>query len=278
MLGKCREQMDHQLVRIYRAPLVIRWPGVIRPGTVKNQMFAALDWLPTLVDIAGGPKDEALKKQIEAGQYPGIVKTTLDGLDQRDYLEGKSENSARDFFFYYSGSTPSAVRIKNWKIYYTMSQPRGAGWIEPLKTYHFPLIQNIKRDPFEQFVTPDDESLLSFGGALAAPSTAFMYSGLGIMPLGQQLWFKELESYVTYPPFTGSLNLQSHSGAGSGQKNAREPSGRLAARTLEKRTPHREASVPLLRVRKVRCWQILLQKPCFSPRRRGQAAWATLRD
>ena len=79
-----------------RAPLVVRWPGHIKPGTVKNQMFASLDWLPTLVDIAGGPKGDGLKKQIEAGKYPGIVKTTLDGVDQRDYLEGKSEKSARD--------------------------------------------------------------------------------------------------------------------------------------------------------------------------------------
>jgi arylsulfatase len=184
----------------YRAPLVIRWPGVIRPGTVKNQMFAALDWLPTLVDIAGGPKGDGLKRQIEAGQYPGIVKTTLDGINQRDYLEGKSEKSAREVFFYYSGSTPSAVRYKNWKMYYTMSQPGAAGWIEPLTTTHWPLIQNIKRDPFEQFVSPGDtKSLLFFGGTLAAPSTAFMYDGLGIMPLGQQLWLMELESYVTYP-------------------------------------------------------------------------------
>src|SRR5882757_8831360 len=74
----------------YRAPMVIRWPGVIRPGTVKNQLFAALDWLPTFVEIAGGPKGNALKEQIEAGQYPGIVKTTLDGVNQREYLEGKS--------------------------------------------------------------------------------------------------------------------------------------------------------------------------------------------
>src|SRR5262249_17123255 len=58
----------------YRAPQVVRWPGHIRPGTVKNQLFAALDWLPTFVDIAGGPKGDGLKKQIEAGQYPGIVK------------------------------------------------------------------------------------------------------------------------------------------------------------------------------------------------------------
>ena len=114
----------------YRAPMVIRWPGVIRPGTVKNQLFAALDWVPTFVDIAGGPKGDGLKQQIEAGQYPGIVKTTLDGVDQRDYLEGKSEKSARDFFFYYSGATPSAVRYKNWKMYYTMSQPR-PGRLDP---------------------------------------------------------------------------------------------------------------------------------------------------
>jgi arylsulfatase A-like enzyme len=185
----------------YRAPCVVRWPGHIKPGTIKNQMFAALDWLPTLVDIAGGPKGDALKKQIEAGQYPGIVKTTLDGFDQREYLEGASDKSARDVFFYYSGASPSAVRYKNWKMYYTMSHSGAAGWLEPLKTYHFPLIQNIKRDPFEQYVSPDDtKSLLYFGGSLAAPSTAFMYDGLGIMPLGQQLWLKELESYKTYPP------------------------------------------------------------------------------
>ena len=47
----------------YRAPMVVRWPGVIRPGTVKNQLFAALDWVPTLVEIAGGAKGDGLKKQ-----------------------------------------------------------------------------------------------------------------------------------------------------------------------------------------------------------------------
>src|SRR5215475_7967389 len=96
----------------YRAPLVIRWPGVIRPGTVKNDIFASLDWMPTFVEIAGGPKGDGLKQQIEGGQYPGIVKTTLDGVNQIDYLTGKSEKSARNTFFYYSGSTPSAVRYK----------------------------------------------------------------------------------------------------------------------------------------------------------------------
>ncbi len=73
-----------------RAPCVIRWPGHIKPNTVINGIFASLDWVPTFVDIAGGPKGDDLNKQIQAGKYPGIVKTMLDGVDQRAYLEGTS--------------------------------------------------------------------------------------------------------------------------------------------------------------------------------------------
>jgi len=192
----------------YRAPCVIRWPGRIQPGTVFTQLFAALDWLPTLVDIAGGPKGDGLKTEIEAGRYPNIVRTTLDGVDQRDLLEGKSAKSARDYFFYFSGATPSAVRYKNWKMYYTMSQPGPAGWIMPLTPYHFTLVQNIKRDPFEQAVGVDQKTAMSIGGALAAPVTAFQYDW-NMLPIGQQLWLKHLESYIKYPPLqeAASYNL-----------------------------------------------------------------------
>jgi arylsulfatase A-like enzyme len=194
----------------YRAPAVIRWPGVIRPGTVKNQLFAALDWLPTFVDIAGGPKGDGLKQQIEAGQYPGIVKTTLDGLDQTEYLAGRSEKSARDFFFYYSGATPSAVRYKNWKMYYTMSQPGADGWILPLIPFHFTLVQNIKRDPFEQAVGTSVKSAMATGGALGGPVTAFQYDW-NMLPIGQQLWMKHLETFEKFPPLQPpeSYNLSS---------------------------------------------------------------------
>ncbi|HUK17705.1 MAG TPA: arylsulfatase [Bryobacteraceae bacterium] len=192
----------------YRAPCVIRWPGHIQPGTVISQLFASLDWLPTFVDIAGGPKGEGLKKEIEAGRYPGIVKTTLDGVNQRDFLEGKCPTSARDYFFYFSGATPSAVRYKNWKMYYTMSQPGPAGWILPLIPFHFTLVQNIKRDPFETSVGIEQKSAMSLGGALAAPMTAFQYDW-NMLPIGQQLWLKHLESYITYPPLqeAASYNL-----------------------------------------------------------------------
>jgi hypothetical protein len=52
------------------------------------------------------------------------------------------------------------VRYKNWKMYYTMSQPGPAGWIMPLIPFHFTLVQNIKRDPFEQAVGIDQKTAL----------------------------------------------------------------------------------------------------------------------
>jgi len=192
----------------YRAPAVIRWPGVIKPGTLFTQMFSALDWLPTFVEVAGGPKGEGLKRQLEQGSYPGIVKTTLDGVNEIDYLTGKSQKSARDVFYYFSGATPSAVRYKNWKMYYTMSQPGAEGWILPLVPFHFTLVQNIKRDPFEQAVGLSQKTAMSIGGALAAPSTAFLYDW-NLLPIGQQLWLQWFETLRAFPPMQApeSYNL-----------------------------------------------------------------------
>jgi arylsulfatase A-like enzyme len=192
-----------------RAPMVIRWPGVIKPGTVKNDMFASLDWMPTFVDIAGGPKGDGLKKQIEAGQYPGIVKTTLDGVDQRDYLEGKSQKSARDTFFYYSGKDPSAVRYKNWKMYFAMVSDAPAGFISGVLPYHWTQVVNIKRDPFEISIGQQFKTLMGMGGAISAPATAYQYDW-NMLPIGQALWLKELESYIPFPPLQNpaSYNLE----------------------------------------------------------------------
>jgi arylsulfatase len=180
-----------------RAPMVIRWPGHVKAGTTPDQIFSSLDWVPTFVNIAGGPSGDGLKKQIEAGKYPGIVKTTLDGFDQRDYLEGKSD-SARDTFFYYTGAQPSAVRYKNWKFYYTMVSSNALEAFNDASTYHWTQINNLKRDPFERSVASAEGTLLGYGGALAAPSTAFIYDW-NLLPIGQLLWLKELETYRTFP-------------------------------------------------------------------------------
>jgi arylsulfatase A-like enzyme len=192
-----------------RAPLVVRWPGHIEPGTVKNDIFAALDWLPTFVDIAGGPKGNGLKAQIEKGAYPGIAKTTLDGIDQRDYLEGKSDKSARDTFFYYSGKDPSAVRYKNWKMYFAMVSDAPQGFISGVLPFHWTQVVNIKRDPFETSIGEQQKTLFGMAGAIASPSTAYVYDW-NMLPIGQQLWLKELQSYIDFPPMQNpaSYNLE----------------------------------------------------------------------
>jgi arylsulfatase A-like enzyme len=193
-----------------RVPLVVRWPGHIKPGTVKKEIFASYDWVPTLVHIAGGPSGDGLKKQIEAGQYPGIVKTTLDGVDECDYLLGGSEKSARDYFFYYTGPTPSAVRYKNWKFYYTMEGSTGISALMGAQTYGWTQLTNLKRDPYEQNVGDIQKGVMSVGGALAAPSNAYLYNW-NMLPLPQQMWLRELETYIKFPPLQDpeSYNLSS---------------------------------------------------------------------
>src|SRR4029450_11197335 len=181
-----------------RAPCVIRWPGVIKPGTIFKEMFSSLDWVPTFVEIAGGPKANDLNKQIMEGKYEGIKKTKLDGFNQLSYLTGKT-GSNRDTFFYYQGRLPSAVRYKNWKFYYTMMGSMGVDALNAPTTYHWTQVQNIMRDPFENNIGAEQKGAFSVAGALASPSTAYIYDW-NLLPIGQLLWEKELMSYIDYPP------------------------------------------------------------------------------
>jgi arylsulfatase len=89
-----------------------------------------------------------------------------------------------------------------------MSQPGPAGWIMPLVPFHFTLVQNIKRDPFEQAVGIEQKSAMSLGGALGAPATAFQYDW-NMLPIGQRLWLEQLSSYEKFPPLQApeSYNL-----------------------------------------------------------------------
>nr|WP_210237436.1 arylsulfatase [Martelella lutilitoris] len=190
-----------------RVPLVVRWPGHIEPGTVNNDIFAALDWLPTLVEIAGGPKGDDLNKQIQAGEYPGIVKTRLDGVNQFGAMTGKNP-PVRDTFFYYSGQTPSAVRYKNWKMYFAMVDQDPTKTFNGVEQYSWTQVVNIKRDPFEQSIGSFTKTLTGVGGALGGPLTAYIYDW-NMLPIGQALWLQELETYKEFPPLQNpaSYNL-----------------------------------------------------------------------
>jgi hypothetical protein len=59
---------------------------------------------------------------------------------------------------------------------------------------------NLKRDPFETAMGDEKKANFWFGGALAGPVTAYIYDW-NLLPIGQQLWLKELETYKEFPPF-----------------------------------------------------------------------------
>src|SRR4030095_5718626 len=90
----------------------------------------------------------------------------------------------------------------------TMEGSTGAAGLLGPQQYGWAQVQNIRRDPFEQAVGEVQKSVLSMGGTLASPSTAYIYNW-NMLPVGQQLWLKELESYVAFPPLQdpASYNL-----------------------------------------------------------------------
>jgi len=115
-------------------------------------------------------------------------------------LTSADDTSARDVFIYYSGATPSAVRYKDWKMYYSMAENGGAGWFMPLINYHWTVVDNIKRDPFEQSAGfTGNKSLMAMGGAIGSPCCAYLYDW-NMLPIGQQLWEEELMSFERFPP------------------------------------------------------------------------------
>ena len=59
------------------------------------------------------------------------------------------------------------MRYKNWKIYFAMASEAATGGLMGVHTFHWPLVNNIRQDPFEGSVGFQPSSLLGQGGALA---------------------------------------------------------------------------------------------------------------
>ncbi len=143
----------------FRAPAIIRWPGRIKPGTVENGIFSALDWFPTLVAAAGNPNiTDQLLKGVKLGDV--TYKNHLDGYNQLDLLEGNSP-SARHEFFYFGGPALGAVRLDNFKFQF-FQQPQG--WPGGKVTTDMPTMVNIRQDPFERTPSIGEQSLNDLGG------------------------------------------------------------------------------------------------------------------
>jgi arylsulfatase A-like enzyme len=140
----------------YRVPTVIRWPGVIKPGTIFNDIFAHEDMLPTLVAAAG---DANVKTTLLKGMKVAdkTFKVHLDGYNMMDALAGKSPSPRHEFFYFNDDGSLVGLRYDQWKVVF--AEQRGEGlnvWQEPFVPLRLPKLFNLRSDPFE---TADHEGM-----------------------------------------------------------------------------------------------------------------------
>jgi len=136
----------------WRVPAMVRWPGLVEPGSVSNEIMHHMDWFPTLAAAAG---DENIKEELKEG-YNAIgreYKVHLDGYDFVPFFAGKTETGPRHEIFYFSDDGDlTALRYDDWKLIFMEQQTEGTlrVWMEPFVPLRVPLILNLRRDPYER--------------------------------------------------------------------------------------------------------------------------------
>ncbi len=115
-----------------RVPFLVRWPGKIPAKQVSNEIVHAVDVFVTLANWVGGkvPQDR-----------------TMDGVDQSDFLMGKSEKSARESVIIYIGNELFGVKWRNWKLLLKQMDEHSP---YAVRTLAYPSIYNLLVDPKEE--------------------------------------------------------------------------------------------------------------------------------
>jgi arylsulfatase len=135
----------------YRVPTVIRWPGVIKPGTVVNEVGSHEDVLPTMLAAAGDPD---IKEKLKKGGVSAIgrnYKVHLDGYNLLPALQGKSEWPRKEFLYWTDGGSLAALRYDQWKVHFLEQRAHGFDvWGEPFVELRLPKLYTLRGDPFER--------------------------------------------------------------------------------------------------------------------------------
>ena len=131
----------------FRVPMMVRWPGKIKPGQISDTIISQEDWMPTLVAAAGEPDVvEKLKKGYKANGRD--FKIHPDGYNFVPFLTGKSKEGPRKEIYYFGqGGELNAVRVQDWKIHFATVEGNIATGTR--KVTSWPLIINLKADPYE---------------------------------------------------------------------------------------------------------------------------------
>jgi len=134
----------------FRVPAMIRWPGVIKPGTIINDIGAHEDMLTTLLAAAG---DTTVKEDLLKGRKFGdkSFKVHLDGFNLMPALKGEAEWPRHDFLYWTDDGSIAALRYNNWKVTFLKQNAEGIDvWSHPFELLRAPMITNLRMDPFER--------------------------------------------------------------------------------------------------------------------------------
>tara|TARA_B100001093_G_C26770397_1_gene989877 strand:- start:74 stop:1474 length:1401 start_codon:yes stop_codon:yes gene_type:complete len=115
-----------------RVPFLIRYPQKVPRGQVSNEMVHIVDILPTLAKWTNSdlPKDRI-----------------LDGVDQTNFLTGKTAKSSRETVLIYVGNELFGVKWRNWKMLLKEIARNGSYAVQNLA---YPSIFNLIVDPKEE--------------------------------------------------------------------------------------------------------------------------------
>ena len=135
----------------FRVPTLIRWPGVIKPGTIHNEMFSHYDLIPTFCAAAGEPDIVAkCLKGYQAGAK--TFKVHLDGYNLIPFLKGEAKQAPRDEFLYWNDDGELvALRYDDWKVVFKAQEHEGIDvWRREFTNLRVPKLYNLRADPFER--------------------------------------------------------------------------------------------------------------------------------
>ena len=184
-----RGEKDMETEGAFRVPCLIRWPGVVKPGTNFTGLFSAEDWLPTLVAAAGG--DANLPASVASGAKEGSksFKVHLDGYNQVPYLSGKTGTNRHEFVYFDDDGNLVAYRDDRFKYKFARQDAHGMEiWRVPMTTMRAPVMIDLLSDPYEY--SPDNAALYEDW----AMKHAFL-----ILPAVEKV-AKYLASYKQFPP------------------------------------------------------------------------------
>ncbi|MDP5071593.1 MAG: arylsulfatase [Congregibacter sp.] len=182
----------------YRVPTVMRWPGVIEPGTVNNDIAAHEDMLTTLLAAAGDKtvKEDLLKKRRVGGK---TFKAHLDGYNLIPALKGEAEWPRKEFIYWTDDGSVAALRYNDWKVTFLRQPEEGYKvWTTPFEVLRAPSLTNLRMDPFER---AEAENSMGYQRWWVEHMFAFAPAGAYIAN-----W---LQSFKEFPPRQepGSFNL-----------------------------------------------------------------------